>query len=264
MFGALHTFGSPIVVFLLVPLLVCGLAVWFPGAYPDYEKTDDAAQREVWRKRALTISLSLGGACTLAFGVLTWGYLSWPNRGTWGVLLQAPLLMSMIYQYQYFGFAWRGKRLPGTVWPMRIIAITMGGMFGMMLIPVQVGLAEEWFHDRQKPFLAQLDAAPDRCAAFKQYLAENPPSDEFETPDLYHGAVENVYGGRPLYVLAFRARADMESMIVYYYSGSKKWITTFRDNERGMKGFRETIDLLVRCDGPGKPIVRLRTEDARS
>jgi hypothetical protein len=261
--GTLYAFGWLLVLFLFVPLLVCALAVGFPGAYPDYDKTEAAAQRDVWRKRALTISLSLGSVCTLVFGVLTWGYLSWPNRGTWGVVWQAPLLMSMIYQYQYLGIAWRGKRLPSKVWPMRVIAITMGGMFGMMLIPVQVDLAEEWFQDRQKSLLARLDVAPDHCAAFKLYLAENTPSGKFETPDLYHGAVENVYGGRPLYVLAFRARADMESMIVYYYSGSKKWITTFRDNERGMKGFRETIDPLVRCDGPGERIVRLRTEDAR-
>ncbi len=158
--------------------------------------------------------------------------------------------MIMIYQYQYLGFAWRSKRLPGKVWPKRIIAITMGGMFGGMLVPVQVGLAEEWFHDQQKPFLAQLDAAPDRCAAFKQYLAENPPSGKFETPDLYHGAVENVYSGRPLYVLAFRARADMEGMIVFYYSGSRKWVTTKRTNEERMKRYRATIAPLARCDGP--------------
>jgi hypothetical protein len=144
-----YEFGWLVVLLLLVPLLVCGLAVWFPGAYPDYEKTEDAAQRNAWRKRALRLSLSLGGVCTLAFGVLTWGYLSWPNRGTLGVLLQAPLLMSMIYQYQYLGFAWRGKRLPGKVWPMRIIAITMGGMFGAILVSVQVEYAEYWFHDRQ-------------------------------------------------------------------------------------------------------------------
>lgn len=200
--GALYAFGWLIVAFVLVPLLVCGLAVWFPGAYPDYEKTEDTAQRAAWRKRALRLSLSLGGVCTLAFGVLTWGYLSWPDRGTWGVLLQAPLLMSMIYQYQYLGFLWRGKRLPGKVWPMRIIAITMGGMFGAMLVPIQVEYAEYLFQDRQKPFLARLDAAPDRCEAFKQYLAENPPGSKFETPDLYSGAVENVYGGQPLYVLA--------------------------------------------------------------
>lgn len=259
--GALHAFGWLIVLFLFVPLLVCGLAVWFPGAHPDYDKTENAAQRDTWLKRTLRLSLSLGGVCTLAFGVLTWGYLSWPNRGTWGVVLQAPLLMSMIYQYQYLGFAWRGKRLPGKVWPMRVIAITMGGMFGMMLIPVQVDLAEEWFQDRQRPLLESLQTAPDRCAAFKQYLAQNPPSGKFETPDLYHGAVENVYGGRPLYVLAFRARADMESMIVFYYSGSRKWITTFRDHEDGMKRFRETIAPLARCDGPGEPIVRLHRDE---
>ncbi len=255
-----YEFGWLVALFLLVPLLVCGLAVWFPGAYPDYEKTEDAAQRDAWRKRALRISLSLGGVCTLVFGVLAWSYLSWPDRSAWGALLQAPLLMSMIYQYQYLGFAWRGKRLPDKVWPMRVIAITMGGMFGAMLIPVQVDLAEEWFQDRQRPLLESLQAAPDRCAAFKQYLAENPPSSKFETPDLYHGAVENVYGGRPLYVLAFRARADMEGMIVFYYSGSRKWITTKRNHEDGMKSFRWNIARLNRCDGPGEPIVRPRTE----
>ena len=257
---ASYDFGWLVVLFVLAPLLVCGLAVWFPGAYPDYDKTEDAAQRDAWLKRALTISLSLGGVCTLAFGVLTWGYLSWPNRSAWGALLQAPLLMSMIYQYQYLGLAWRGKRLPGKVWPMRAIAITMGGMFGMILIVVQVGIAEEWFQDRQKPLLARLDTAPDRCATFKQYLAQNPPSGKFETPDLYHGAVENVYGGRPLYVLAFRAKADMEGMIVFYYSGSRKWIATKRNNEDGMKHFHKTIAPLSRCDGPGEPIVRPRTE----
>ena len=261
LFGALYAFGWLIVLFLLLPLLVCGLAVWFPGAYPDYDKTEDAAQCDAWRKRALTISFSLGGVCTLAFGVLTWGYLSWPDRSTWGALLQAPLLMSMIYQYQYLGFTWRGKRLPGKVWPMRVIAITMGGMFGAMLVVVQVEYAEYWFQHRQRPLLESLQAAPDRCAAFKQYLAQNPPSNKFETPDLYHGAVENVYGGQPLYVLAFRARADMEGMIVFYYSGSRKWITIKRSNEVGMKRFRETIAPLVRCDGPGEPIVRLRRDE---
>ncbi len=143
---------------------------------------------------------------------------------------------------------------------MRVIAITMGGMFGMILVMVQVEYAEYWFQDRQMPLLARLDTAADRCAAFKQYLAENPPDTPFQTPDLYSGAVENVYGGRPLYVLAFRARADMEGMIVFYYSGSRKWITTKRNNEDGMKRFHKTIAPLSRCDGPGEPIVRPRTE----
>jgi hypothetical protein len=119
-----------------------------------------------------------------------------------------------------------------------------------------VELAEEWFQHRQKSLLESLQVAPDRCSTFKQYLAANPPGSLFETPDLYHGAVENVYGGRPQSVLAFRAKADMDSMIVYYYSGSRKWITTFRDNEEGIGAFRRTIARLVRCDGPGDPIVK--------
>ncbi len=79
---------------------------------------------------------------------------------------------------------------------------------------------------------------PLRCHSPKQLdeplMGRDTP---FQTPDLYSGAVENLYGGQPQFVLAFHAKTDMDSMIVYYYSGSQKWITTFRDNERG-KHFR--------------------------
>jgi hypothetical protein len=125
--GTAYAFGLLRVVFLLAPLLVCGLAVWFPGAYPDYEKTEDDTLRASWHKGVLTILISLGSLSTLAFSWLTWSYLSWPNRQTLGLIVQAPLLMSMIYQYQYLAFVWRGKCLPSIVWPMRIIAIGMGG-----------------------------------------------------------------------------------------------------------------------------------------
>ncbi len=50
-------------------------------------------------------------------------------------------------------------------------------------------------------------------------------------------------------------------MIVFYYSGSRKWITTKRNNEDGMKRFRETITPLARCDGPGEPVVRVRKDE---
>lgn len=251
--GALYAFGLMVFVFPLAPLVLCGLAVWLPRAAPD----EAAGTNPTQRQRALSTVLALGGLCTLVFGVLTHGYLSWPNRQIFGVVLQVPALIGLIYQYQYGAFILHSKRLPTKVWPMRIIALTMGGMFGAIFIPVQVELAEHWFRDRQQPLLESLLAAEDKCATFKRYLAENPPDTPFQTPDLYSGAVENVYGGQPQFVLAFRAKADMESMIVYYYSGSRKWITTFRNNERGMQPLIDRVKPLKRCDGPERPIVHI-------
>jgi hypothetical protein len=192
----------------------------------------------------------------VVFGVLAWDYLAWPNRQALGALLQVPALIVLIYQYQYGAFVLRSKRLPAKLWPMRIIALTMGGMFGAMAMPIQVQLAEQWFQERQNPLVESLRAAADPCATFKRYLADNPPDTPFQTPDLYSGAVENVYGGRPQFVLAFRAKSGGDGMIVYYHSGSRKWITTMRSNERGMVPLMVTIKPLARCEGPGEPIVR--------
>jgi hypothetical protein len=51
-------------------------------------------------------------------------------------------------------------------------------------------------------------------------------------------------------VLAYRTTADFENLIVYYYSGSRKWIATYQNNKVGMREFTEKIEPLTRCDGP--------------
>jgi len=198
----------------------------------------------------LMLSLTQAGVYAVLFAWLVHYFLSFPNRAADLAALQVYAVIGMVFHFRYSRLVWRTGQLPRRTWTMHVFAIVIGGCLGALYVVAQTGAAQARHQRQQQPLVDAISNAPNACDAFKQYWRTQPPLGS-TPPQLYHGPVENLYGGKTQFVLAYRAITDFERLIVYYYSGSRKWTVSYQSNQIGMRDFTDKVQLLVRCEVPG-------------
>lgn len=244
---AMAWLALPSLFMLVPPVLALCLGALYSGVYAGYRKTEDAVPRQNKYQYGLTLAITLAGVYGLWFADLAYYFLSWPNRSQLLGAVQVFTLIGLAYYFQIARFALIKRRLPDRLWPMRFSALGLGGLVGALFVVMQLETSQEWSWQRQQPLVDALTSeTDDQCAAFKRYLAEHPQKSG-RMPVLHFGAVPEQYDGQPLFVLAFHATDDLENLIYYYYSGSRKWKVTYTDNRRGMEEFKNSIAPLARC-----------------
>ena len=183
------------------------------------------------------------GIWAVLFAWPLWHYLSWPNRDEVPALVQTVALIGLIYQFLLLIHWRKNGSLPDRRWPMRLSALVAGAFCGMALVPLQVNTSMDWFEQRQQPLLRLLDAAPNRCEAFRQQAEGG----RGRTPYLYVAPRSQEGEDEPRYVLVYGASAGMESLVIYYYSFSRKWKAVKTSNRDGMAEFDEIVGGLQHC-----------------
>lgn len=233
---------------MVPPVLALGLAALHSGVRAGYRKADSPAIAQAKRGYGLTLALTQAGVYGVLFAWLAHYFLSFPNRDAVLAAVQVWAIIGMVFYLLYVRQVRSSGELPARVWPMHLSAIVIGGFLGVVYVLAQTEAAQNLHRERQQPLVDAISTAPDACDAFTRYRREH-RQDARNAPELYHGAVENVYGGTPQFVLAWRATGDFESLVVYYYSGSRKWIVSYLSNTNGMREFENRIAPLARCDG---------------
>lgn len=158
--------------------------------------------------------------------------------------MQVWALIGLVFHLRYSSLVRSTGQLPRRIWPVHLSDIAIGLMLGAAYVIWQTEAAQELHQKRQQPLVEALSDAPDHCAAFRQYFAEHPDA---ERPALYSGTHPERYQGLPQFVLAYDATANLEKLIVYYYSGSYKWKVTYKDNVAGMAEFNDYVATLPTC-----------------
>lgn len=231
---------------LVLPVLALCLAALHSSVRAGYHKTDHPDLAKTGLRYGLSISLTQAGLYAALFAWLAHYFLSFPNRDAGLAAVQVWAVIGMAFHLHYINRVHSTGLLPRRIWPMHLSAVVIGGFLGTVYVLAQTNAAQTLHQERQQPLVDAISAAPDPCGAFKQYRREHPQEGR-EAPEMYHGAVENVYGGNPQFVLAYRAMTNFENLIVYYYSGSRKWIVTYLSNTAGMDEFKKKIEPLGRC-----------------
>lgn len=239
----------PVWFVLVPPVLVLAMAALHSGVRAGFFQSSLPALVVVKLRYGLMLSLTQAGVYAVLFVWLMRYFLGFPNRDAALAALQVWAVIGLVFHVRYVRLAWRTGQLPRRVWTKHVFAIVVGGMLGALWVVVQTSGAQSLHQRQQQPLVDALSTAAEACDAFTQYLYQQPHWPK--APQLYHGAVGNLYGGKPQFVLAYRATADFESLIVYYYSGSRKWTVTYQNNPIGMRDFTEKITPLARCEVPG-------------
>ena len=226
---------------LTVPLMAVALTVLVPGAHEESRAVATSAQLPIPWKRTLVLSLSFASIWLVVLAYLIWYHLSWPNRNGLFAAIQTLALIGLMYQSQYSAFSWRSRQLPRRAWPMRLVAIGLGGVLGIGLATWQVTVSQEWFQQRWRSLIDTLDGASEPCFVFHNASAAS------QRGRLYVAVAPGANSEPPQFILAFGAKADLERVVIYYHSSSKRWIKIHADDKDGMDAFARAIEPMVQC-----------------